>query len=258
MGRQPKVTREEFLEAYYEHKDKGILWIAVKLDITKATAYNYLNQYDLVMPHHRENSMSGLATEILSHFRGQITISDLAHRYMLTRMSVRRYIDRGVVLWYQSESPPRFPRPKKLSQIKIVKVLVEADECYDHNLWDEPNRIAEDTGLKETVVLDYLQYAFNQMWENTNSIKPRTSPVPKLEPIKEKVQPPLIPVEQLRRMCGMDKYKVFPKDELTQEERDRAMAKMTLRGKETLTPVDQLRELMSEHYENKKTNFQKQ
>jgi len=258
MGRHCKVSKEKFLKAYHQNKDehKAILRIAMQLGLTKAAVYNYLDRYNLDIPlvriHLVEHDI--LTAKIFSQYRGQITIGDLATEYHLSRAMIRRCIEQEIIKLYQSNSPPRFPQSEKIRNIKIIKALIEADETGDDELWDDPSRIAEYTGISKKMVIGYLQYAFDQMWKKTHGNSNIEESTHKFsEPVKQKK---LTPVEQLKKLCGTDEYKLLPGDKITQLERDQAMAKVTLKGKEHLTPVDQLRELMNEYVADKIADFQ--
>ena len=265
MGRQCKVSKEKFLEAYIQNKDKGILCLSIQLKMTKASVYAYLRRYDLEIPIDPEvDERNKLSAKIFSHYQGQRTITDISSQYGISKIAVRRYIEQEIIKLYLLDSPPRFAQPKTLPQIKIVKALVEADETGDAALWDEPERIMEYTNLGEEVVMDYLKYAFNRMWEDDQRHMPKGPNTMFLEKPKEIIlqvskptaQRKLTPVEQLQKLCGTNKYKLFPEDEMIQLEKDQAMAKITLKGKEHLSPIEQLQGLMSEHLSNKIANFQ--
>jgi len=65
--------------------------------------------------------------------------------------------------------------PFKLSQIKIVKELIEAEQAEDYTLWDNPTQIATNTGLILSTINEYQQYAFNIMYKKNHKSKEKKS-----------------------------------------------------------------------------------
>ena len=174
MGRNQAVSKDQFLKAY--QKQKSVKEIAKTLELTVASVYLYIRRYGLKIPtKSKERTRNRLADEVFLHYRGMQTIRALSIQYGVKRVTVRRYIERGIELLYHSENPPRWPIPLKLSQIKIVKALMDADKCNDPGYFGETDQIAADTNLPIRTVAEYQEYASEILWKKSRkSAKKKT------------------------------------------------------------------------------------
>lgn len=162
MGRKPALTKTEFMKQY--RKTKPIRQLAAELGVTTMTVRAYLTKFGLDHPRSQEKrDREKMAAKIFKHYRGQRTLRSLAKQFGLSLVSVRYCIEQQMMAWYRSDDPPSWPIPLKVSQIKIVKELVEADQLGDSSLWDDPDQLAENTGLRRGVVDEYQKYAFEML-----------------------------------------------------------------------------------------------
>ena len=201
MGRKIEIPLKQFLEVY----DTAVSLndVASKLKITRNAVTRYVKKHNLqtllCLSKSRE-IREQLMDEVFLRYTGSMTINRLMRMYDLKRITVRRYIDRGIQKMYNSENPPKWPIPLINSQIKIVKALVDFDD--DPGYFGEEDRIAGDTGLPLSVIKEYLDYASDVMAEQTEKYfaEKHNTKRKVVRRKKEEPQEKTTPIEQLKQM----------------------------------------------------------
>ena len=233
------MDKEKFLNAY--NNAENLMDLGFKLDISRNQIRYYIRKYYITEPPPKrskaQEERQQLEDEIFFHFRSLRTMRSLIYQYDLCLTTIRKIIDRGIKKMYRSENPPIWPRPKKLSQIKIVKSLIMADKVKDWHDIQDIDSMALNHWLPRKTVEEY--YAIEKVAEELEHRK-------HFQEFKEEDEKlAMSPVEQLCELCR-DPYQLPPEDELTELEKDKMIAKETLTGKEHLSPVEQLRALIIE------------
>ena len=201
MGYKCRMTVERFTDAY--NQASSLPDLAVRLNTTRSAVSYYMRKYHLetLACIKKSNELrEQLIDEVFLRYTGSMTINRLMRMYDLKRITVRRYIDRGIQKMYNSENPPKWPIPLINSQIKIVKALIDFDD--DPGYFGEEDRIAGDTGLPLSVIKEYLDYASDVMAEQTEKYfaEKHNTKRKVVRRKKEEPQEKTTPIEQLKQM----------------------------------------------------------
>jgi len=242
MAQKLNMAKEKFLKTYDESESLAV--ICRKLNITRSQMRYYLRKYHISEPSSKRLEMlekqEAFKDEVFFHFRSMRTMRSLAIEYNISLPVLREIIQSRIEKMYNVKDPPIWPKPKTIAQIKITKLLIIADEYHDWHSIHDIDQMARDTWLPRKSVEEY--YAIEKVAEELEHRK-HFIEFQEEDRIKE-----MSPVEQLCELCR-DPYEVPAECQLTELEKDKMMAEKTLRGKEHLSPTEQLRALMIEQRE---------
>jgi len=154
MGRKLKLTKGRFMREY--RRAKTMMELAVALDITVPTAYNYCERYELDVKT-KVNNIE-LSTSIFNAFSGHAVIGKIGKTFGMSRQMIRYHLNRAAHYYWNvvDKCPFNLPKPSKINYIKILHALHKEPSLYGN-----PDKLSSITGLTFYVIERYLEQVYD-------------------------------------------------------------------------------------------------
>jgi len=127
--------------------------LANKLNCSIQTIINYAKCLNIQLDS-TVSATSSLALDIYAQYTSHVTIKELAKHFKKSKQTIRYHLEREM----SRRLYDKYPRPRKLSEIKVVQML-EKDEALFFDL----KLLAESVKLPLATVNGYLQYCYDKL-----------------------------------------------------------------------------------------------